>query len=177
MTVPVLMPHQRDHNELVKKSSHVIDLYMLREAIYNIPVDYKFNQISLQMQEGSKNPWYETCGRITENEDKFNLIIPELKGTYIEEMLQLLPFKPIRARLLDMSYRSCYSIHRDPCPRYHIAVITNSFARFIFVEKERIFHIPADSYLYWTDTREEHTAINGTLNEKENRLHLVMGYS
>ena len=180
MTVPVLMPHQRDHYELVKKSSHVIDLYMLREAIYNIPVDYKGEQISLQMREGSDNQWYEGCGKLKSikgKEEDYNLIVPELKGTYIDEMFQALPFKPVRARLMRMKSRSCYSIHRDQSPRYHIAIFTNPLAKFIFIEKERIFHIPSDGYLYWTDTREVHTFINGTVNENEKRLHLLVGYS
>ena len=34
--------------ELVKKSSHVIDIYRLKEAIDNIPIDYKNQQISLK---------------------------------------------------------------------------------------------------------------------------------
>lgn len=163
-------------SELVKKSNHKIDLDKLIDAIHNIPVDYKGNQLSLQMQEGSENPWYETCGRITEKEDKFNLIVPELKGTYIEDMLKSLPFKPTRARIMKLKSKGCYSIHKDPVPRYHIAVITNPLARFIFVEKERIFHIPADGYLYYTDTRELHTFINGTVKKEEERLHIVMGY-
>ena len=31
-------------------------------------------------------------------------------------------------------------------------------------------------YLYYTDTREFHTFINGTAKEEEERLHIVMGY-
>ena len=184
MTVPILMPHQRDHFELVKKSSHAIDLYRLREAIKNIPVNYKGNQISLQMREGSEDQWYESCGRLKSingiplkgRERDYNLIVPELKGTYIDEMFQLLPFKPIRARLMNMLHRSCYSIHKDPRARYHIAIITNPLAKFIFIAKEKIFHIPSDGYLYWVDTREVHTFINGTNNKEEERLHLLVGY-
>jgi hypothetical protein len=177
MTVPVLMPHQRDHFELVKKSPHVIDIYRLKEAIDNIPIDYKNQQISLQMREGSEDPWYESCGQLKsmiKAESEYNLIIPELKGTYIDEMFQLLPFEPFRTRLMYLDKKSCYSIHRDYQPRYHVAIFTNPLAKIIFTEKERVFHIPSDGYLYFVDTREEHTAINGSLKEK--RLHLLIGY-
>ena len=165
-------------NELLEKSAYSIDLDKLIDAIDNIPVSFPpNNQISLQMQEGSDDPWYGGCGRlnlINGVESDYNLIVPELEGTYIEEMFQSLPFKPIRSRLMNMHRRSCYSIHRDPQPRYHIAIFTNTSAKIIFTEKERIFHIPADGHLYLVDTREEHTAINGSL--KENRLHLLIGY-
>ena len=114
--------------ELLKKTNLKIDLDKLIAAIHSIPVEYKDDQISLQMREGSENHWYESCGPLKllkGKESNYNLIVPELKGTYIDEMFQLLPFKPIRARLMKMKPRSCYSIHKDPCPRYHIAVTTN----------------------------------------------------
>ena len=163
--------------ELLKKTNLKIDLDKLIDAIHDIPVEYEDNQISLQMREESDNPWYGSCGRlkfIDGIESDYNLIVPELKGTYIEEMFLSLPFKPIRSRLMNMLHRSCYSIHRDPIPRYHIAIFTNPLAKFIFTEKEKVFHIPADGYLYWVDTREEHTFINGSLDS--NRLHLLIGY-
>jgi len=179
MTVPVLMPHQRDHFELIKKSNHKIDLDKLIDAINNIPLDFKEDQLSLQMRKETEDPWYEGCGQFNSLpegvEADYNLIIPELKGTYIEEMFLSLPFKPFRSRLMQMQRKSCYSIHADWEARYHIAIFTNPLAKFIFTEKERVFHIPADGYLYWVDTREEHTVINGTLKENEKRLHLVMG--
>ena len=162
---------------LVKKIDHKIDLDKLVHAIHNIPVDYEDKQISLQMREGSDNQWYEGCGKLKSikgKEEDYNLIVPELKGTYIDKMFQALPFKPVRARLMKMNPRSCYSIHRDPCPRYHIAITTNPLAKFIFIDKEKIFHIPADGYLYWVDTCEVHTFINGNMNE--DRLHLLIGY-
>ncbi|MBT3560636.1 MAG: hypothetical protein HN497_06350 [Flavobacteriaceae bacterium] len=134
------------------------------------------------MREESEDPWYESCGRlrsISGKESDYNLIVPILKGTYIEEMFQSFPFKPTRARLMNMSPRTCYSIHKDPSARYHIAVTTNPLAKFIFTDKEKIFHIPADGYLYWVDTREVHTFINGNIAKgslNEDRLHLLVGY-
>ena len=193
----------------IKKLDHKIDLDKLINAISNISVDYlnpkHRGQLMLQMQKGSKNPWYAAITSPLDHEqytphvsksthhnetniakhiDDYNLIIPELKGTYIEEMLESLPFKPVRARLTKTGAETCWSLHRDLAARYHIAIITNPLARFIFSEKERLFHIPADGHVYWVDTREEHTFINGIdkfingeLNPPEvvDRIHLIIG--
>ena len=78
------------------------------------------------------------------------------------------------AKLMKLNPKSCYSIHEDPDARYHIAILTNPKAKFVFTKKEKLFHIPADEHLYWVDTREEHTFINGSLDSS--RLHLIMGY-
>jgi len=178
MRVPVLMPHQRNNFELVKKSNHKIDLIKLTADIKNLTVSLHktYNQLSLQMKKDAKDPWYESCGsfELSKPEKDYNLIIPELKGTYIEEMFESLPFKPIRSRLMKLNPKSCYSIHEDPDARYHIAILTNPKAKFVFTKKEKLFHIPADEHLYWVDTREEHTFINGSLDSS--RLHLIMGY-
>jgi hypothetical protein len=70
-----------------------------------------------------------------------------------------------------MEGRRCYSIHKDDNPRLHIALKTTKQARFIFTTPPEIIHIPADGHVWWVDTRNEHTAINGSL---ESRVHLLM---
>jgi Aspartyl/Asparaginyl beta-hydroxylase len=140
------------------------------------------NQISLQYTQGEEdNAWYSGCGKLGEWRDKkwfprfkekdFNIINPALKGTYFEHVLNNMPFKPVRTRIMNLEPKRCYSVHRDDTNRYHLALVTNYHARFIFTKEEKVYHIPADGNLYFVDTIKEHTAINGG---NENRIHMVL---
>lgn len=140
------------------------------------------SQISLQHRKGDEeNPWHSGVGTIGEwqgdewvpyfDERDFNILNPQLENTYFAQVLRSMPFKPVRSRLMKMPPKKCYSIHVDETNRYHLALQTNYHARFIFTKAERIYHIPADGNIYWVDTIQEHTAINGG---KEDRIHLVM---
>ena len=140
------------------------------------------SQIALQYRLGDEdNPWHSGTGTIGEwqgsvwvpyfDERDFNILNPALHGTYFQEVLASMPFTAVRSRLMKMPPKKCYSIHVDETNRYHVAIQTNYHARFIFTEAERIFHIPADGNIYWVDTLQEHTAINGG---KDDRIHLVM---
>jgi hypothetical protein len=79
-------------------------------------------------------------------------------------------FKVYRARLLTMHPRTGYSIHIDQTPCIHIAINTHRQARFIFTNPPALRHIPADGHVWWVDTRQEHSAMNGSL---EPRIHFV----
>lgn len=140
------------------------------------------NQISLQYSTKDKdNPWYSGTGKSWEEVDgKWRMVLedeevenlnPALKGTYIEHVLESLPFTPIRTRLMRMSPRSCYSIHRDTSARWHMALKTTKHARFVFTEDQAVYHIPADGHPYFVDTTKEHTALNG---DTDYRIHMVM---
>lgn len=127
------------------------------------------DQISLQTN-GDAN-WESSIGsKKGENELQWDKLHPDLIGTWWEEFFTNLPFKLYRARLMTMHPRTCYSIHVDDTPRIHIAIKTHKQARFIFTNPPVLKHIPADGHLWWVDTREEHTALNGSL---EARIHLV----
>lgn len=131
-------------------------------------------QLSLQTFEGSTDPWYDGCRKQREigRDADYDKIVPELVGTYFAEVLSGLPFKPFRARLMSLDPQICYSVHRDQTPRYHMAIHTSYDARFVFVERQEVVHIPADGSVYFVDTREEHTAFNGAPTA---RVHLVLG--
>lgn len=162
-----------DTNRLLREISHI-----LTQTDWH-PAD---SQISLQHRQGDEeNPWHSGVGTIGEwqgdqwvpyfDERDFNILNPQLKGSYFEEVLASMPFVPVRSRLMKMPPKKCYSIHVDETNRYHIALQTNYHARFIFTKAEKIYHIPADGNIYWVDTLQEHTAINGG---KDDRIHLVM---
>jgi len=131
-------------------------------------------QLALHTFAGSADPWYDGCRKQRDigADSDYDILNPELRGTYFEEVFGLMPFKPFRARLMSLDPAVCYSIHRDQTPRYHIAIKTTPQARFVFTERQRIVHIPADGRVYFVDTREEHTAFNGGT---EPRIHLVVG--
>ena len=103
-------------------------------------------------------------------ESQYTELCPEFKGTYVEEVYNIVrsKFNIGRMRFLMKPPRSCLSWHRDPERRLHIAIKTNYGAR-MFIEHTG-HHIPADGNIYLTDNTKYHTAINGG---EEDRIHLV----
>ena len=61
------------------------------------------------------------------DESRYTELLPEFKGTYFEEVFNVLRknFKLGRVRILLKEPRSTLSWHRDPEPRLHIPIITN----------------------------------------------------
>lgn len=145
------------------------------QLIAAVPFAFKgTRQIGLQSRPGSTDPWYEACRRQSDigDDNDYIQLNPDLTGSYIDHVLASLPFRPFRARLMALEPKTCYAIHRDSTPRFHIAVTTTPHARFVFTERQRVYHIPDDGHIYFVDTREMHTAFNGgdTL-----RVHIVFG--
>ena len=75
-----------------------------------------------------------------------------------------------RSRIMHMQPRTSYFVHQDKTPRYHLALITNPNAYFIFPTLNEIVHIPADGYVYEVDT----TILHSFVNCGPDRMHLVM---
>ncbi len=156
-----------------------LDIFRLRREIEGlikrVPLAFeRTRQLGLHSFPGSQDPWYDGCRKQREigNDEDYTVLHPELRGSYIEEVFDRLPFRAFRGRLMTLDPSICYSIHNDDTPRYHIAVITSPPARFVFVDLQRIIHIPADGRIYFVDTRQTHTAFNAG---KEMRLHIVFG--
>ena len=103
-------------------------------------------------------------------ESKYTEICPEFKGTYVEEVYNLIQkrFKLGRVRFLMKPPRSCLSWHRDPEMRLHIPIITNKGN--IMVIEDTAFHMPANGYGYITDNTKYHNFFNGS---EIDRVHLV----
>lgn len=145
------------------------------ELLTRVPLAFeRTRQLSLQSVPGSEDPWYDGCRkqRYVGRDRDYTELVPDLRGSYFEELFDSLPFTPFRCRLMSLDPSICYSIHSDATPRYHIAVHTSEQARFVFVDLQRVIHIPADGRVYFVDTRQRHTAFNG---DSEPRLHLVFG--
>ena len=105
------------------------------------------------------------------NERAYTELCPEFKGTYFEEVYNILKdkFGEIgRVRILMKPPRSCLSWHRDPEPRIHIPIITNVGCKMVI--EDEAFHMPANGSAYVTDNTKYHNFFNGSEIE---RVHLV----
>ena len=103
-------------------------------------------------------------------EHLYTELVPEFKGTYVEEVYNMIQkrFKIGRVRFLMKPPRSCLSWHRDPEMRLHIPIITNKGCKMVI--RDTAFHMPANGNGYLTDNREYHNFFNGS---EINRVHLV----
>ncbi len=107
------------------------------------------------------------------DESQYTEFVEEFKGTYFEEVYNVLSkeYKLGRFRLLLLEPRTSLSWHRDPEPRLHIPIMTNPGAHLVI--DDTLKHLPADGRVWFTDTRKYHTVFNGG---EENRIHLVATY-
>ena len=103
-------------------------------------------------------------------ESQYTELCPEFKGTYVEEVYNIVrsKFNIGRMRFLMKPPRSCLSWHRDPERRLHIPIITN--VGNIMVIEDTAFHMPSDGAAYITDNTKYHNFFNGSECE---RVHLV----
>ncbi len=104
------------------------------------------------------------------DESKYTELIPEFKGTYFEDVFNILRknFKLGRVRILLKEPRSTLSWHRDPEPRLHIPIITNKGCRMVIEDVSK--HMPADGTVTITNNTKYHNFFNGG---EQNRIHLV----
>tara|TARA_B100000575_G_C22971680_1_gene560915 strand:+ start:280 stop:909 length:630 start_codon:yes stop_codon:yes gene_type:complete len=104
------------------------------------------------------------------DESKYTELLPEFKGTYFEEVFNVLKktFKLGRVRILLKEPRSTLSWHRDPEPRLHIPIITNMGCRMVIENVSK--HMPADGTVTITNNTKYHNFFNGG---EQNRIHLV----
>ena len=105
-------------------------------------------------------------------EADYDTLVPSYDGTLFENIIDDL--NGVRSRVMVMGKHTTYSIHNDRTKRYHLALITNPHAFFLFPGAglhNPLVHIPADGYIYEVDTTQDHSFINCG----ENRTHLVIG--
>jgi len=141
-------------------------------------VDHLFDRhgvLNVTSYPEAEDPLRQHAGWLPEGlrESQFTVVTEPFRGTAIEALLNALPFRHGRARLLKMAPKSCLSIHWDSSRRWHYAITTNPACYLVHLDGEvgRFHHIPADGHLYEMDARLTHTAINAS---KEARLHLVI---
>ena len=130
------------------------------------------------LQRSSKsvvNPYTAGAGerrdkkdRVIKNSSEFTILNEIYEGTVFANMIQ--DVNGERARIMHMNSYSAYSVHKDNSPRYHLALITNPNAYFIFPTLNEIIHIPDDGCLYEVDT----TILHSFVNCGPDRTHLVI---
>jgi hypothetical protein len=156
-----------------KKYEYRVDLDRLKAEAHTLMYDTSAGAYRTQrsLQTDGSSDWDISTGSKPDIEESiWDKLHPELAGTWWEAFFASLPFKVYRARLLTIQSRTCYSIHTDRTPRIHIAIDTHPQARFIFTNPPALRHIPADGHIWWIDTRQEHSAMNGSLKP---RIHFV----
>jgi len=121
------------------------------------------------------NPYTDGAGenrdkkdRIIKVQSEYTVLNEVYGGTVFAEMIQDVGGE--RSRIMEMNAYTTYSVHKDNSPRYHLALITNPNAYFIFPTLNQIMHIPADGYLYEVDT----TILHSFANCGPDRTHLVI---
>lgn len=140
-------------------------------------------QIAIHGTVGSNNPYHQSCGPqpdlakdISTNpltEDSFDTINDLFKNSYFEEIVNLFPIPVTRARIAKLNEKRCYRLHRDMTYKFHLPIITNPSNLFVFPEQRHrvIIHLPADGTIYYVDTSETHTFMNGHV--KLPRYHMI----
>ena len=112
------------------------------------------------------------AGEFRENATKaaldYTMLNEIYEGTVFSDMIR--DVNGVRARILIRKKNTTYSVHQDKTPRYHLALITNPNAYFIFPTLNEIVHIPADGYVYEVDT----TILHSFVNCGPDRTHLVI---
>ena len=121
------------------------------------------------------NPYTDGTGEHREKKDR--IIKAQSEYTVLNEVYEGTVFADIiqdvngeRARIMEMNPSTTYTVHRDNSPRYHLALITNPNAYFLFPTLNEIIHIPADGCLYEVDT----TILHSFVNCGPDRTHLVI---
>lgn len=150
-----------------------VDLFDILTNLSMISFTPERPQICLTMRKNSTDPLYEGAGRAKYPEEEFTEISTPFVGTPFGDVVEKLPIRCGRVRLLCLYPKQAYSLHRDTEERLHIAIQTNKQATMLVdAHNHKLWkiHIPLDGNIYRVDTRLLHTAFNGG---DEPRIHLV----
>jgi hypothetical protein len=153
------------------------------DEILNLIPDNDALQIALTHSK-ERQSWDDGVGslydygenRVIGKTSDFTILNERLKGTYIETVIQEVEEQAAkdsvslgRIRILKLLPKTCYSLHRDIEEfRYHIPL--KSSPQCFFVSGDRVEYMTRLGGLYRFRTREPHTAVNASF---EDRIHLV----
>lgn len=173
-------------SEIIEKLEFKVDLNLLQNTTLDFLARYqweKSNQLCLLNTRDHKIPGdpYQGIGHVNEptygafgyNETDFTEFHPDYKDTILGKIYYNFPLPVCRMRFLRVPAKRCYTFHSDGATyRYHIAVISNDNAFFVFKECQKIFVIPTDGHFYKVDVNPVHTFVN--TNSDFDRIHLVL---
>jgi hypothetical protein len=103
-------------------------------------------------------------------ETDFKILNSAFRGTLFENVHNMLTEKHTvgRIRLMKSKLKTCLSWHTDDSTRIHYPIVTQPGC--MMVIEDEVMHMPTNTWWH-TDTTKEHTAFNGS---KEDRIHLVV---
>lgn len=153
-----------------------IDLDRFKKSVHSIigKREWDQNQISLQHRIGITQP-NESVGSISyagdvKSDIEFSEFYDDFKNEYAVQVLKGLDFDVYRTRIMKISPKRCYTMHRDKTIRYHIPIdIAEGKSRFIFDHGEVINMEEGKCYV--VNTKLEHTAMN--CHPSLDRIHIV----
>lgn len=96
--------------------------------------------------------------RFRKKQEEYKILNEAYEGTVFADIIR--DVNGIRSRIIHRSSCTTNSVHKDNSPRYHVALITNPNAYFIFPTLNEVIHIPADGCVYEVDTTILHTFVN-----------------
>ena len=96
--------------------------------------------------------------RFREGQEEYKILNEAYEGTVFADIIR--DVNGVRSRIIHRNSCTTNSVHKDNSPRYHMALITNPNAYFIFPTLNEVIHIPADGYIYEVDTTILHTFVN-----------------
>jgi hypothetical protein len=127
----------------------------------------KGRQCAVQYNPEDEDIWTSGCGRLTVPDERvFNKLNPVFEGTIISKIVH--QYEMFRTRLMWISPKTCYSMHKDKTRRIHVPIITNPSCYIVLADFPPIHIYPG--FAWGVDTRLYHTAMNCS---DEPRLHLV----
>ena len=147
--------------------SPIIEYYHKIESQLEWLKGEKTRQCALQHRKNLES-FVEGCGKLKApyNESDFSVVHRIFENSVFDMLIK--KYNLTRARLMWVSKKSCYTLHRDTGPRIHIPLITNSSAMFVFKDFG-LHHLEAGK-VYWVNTTLTHSFANfGT----EDRLHII----
>ena len=160
---------------LIKKTAHKYDLEQLKWELSNLNISWQPDadgSLQTALQHRGDSSFHDACGSLKDrpdiSEEDFSQLLPLYEGTIISQIIEDLGV--VRSRLMRKKMHTTYSLHEDKRKRYHLAIDTNEHAYFIFPRQKKLFHIPADGYVYEVNTTIPHTVANCG----PDRTHLVM---
>jgi|TARA_R110002073_G_scaffold113841_1_gene250837 hypothetical protein len=174
---------------LVKRTNHSYDLdkclveweliqSRLGDNLWSKPLGKSRQTCIQRSNESGGNPFTDGTGSIYGNNPvKDRILMIQSDYIILNDIYEDTVFADVirdmhgeRSRIMHMQPHTTYSVHKDKSPRYHLALITNPNAYFIFPTLNEIVHIPADGYVYEVDT----TILHSFVNCGKERDHLVM---
>jgi hypothetical protein len=161
---------------MIRPTDVAHDLQAIKTVIDDLlPLLKEHGQLSVTSRPGAENPLTDAIGWRPDDvrESDYSVVNKEFKGGPVEELLNKLPFKCGRVRIMLMRPKSSLSIHADSTRRYHYAVQTkpDCFIVEMMGDRGKFHHIPADGCVYEMDAFRNHTALN---TGRSDRVHIVI---